>query len=97
MAILKFLNKFFAKKVINDTVPKRDYNIVLPYLGPLSNKTHRRIKNVFQRVLRAGKINIIFKTKPRLSNWLKFKDVVSTDLNSHIIYHLRVPTAMRGI
>ena len=41
--IFKFLNKMFVKKV----VPKKEYEITLPYLGPLSNKIHRRIKNVF--------------------------------------------------
>ena len=45
--IQKFLNKIFVTKVIRDTVPQRDYRIVLPYLGPLSNKIQRRIKNVF--------------------------------------------------
>ena len=96
VCIRKFLEKMFVKKVVKDTVPKREFSIVLPYLGPLSNKIHKRIKNVFQKVIPAGTINIIFKTKCRLSNFMKFKDVVSSDLNSHVIYHFKCPSCNAG-
>ena len=33
-AIFKFLNKIFVSKVLIHTVPKREYVITLPYLGP---------------------------------------------------------------
>ena len=94
--IQKFLNKLFVKKVIKDTVPKRDYNIVLPYLGPLSDKIQRRIKNIFQKFIPTGKINIIFKTERRLSHSFKFKDVIPSHLNSHIIYHFTCPCCNAG-
>lgn len=55
--IHKFLKKIFVKKVIIDTVPKRDYTIILPYLGPLSDKIQKRIKTVFQKIIPIGKIN----------------------------------------
>ena len=74
--IRKFSDKLFVKKIVKDTVPERVYNIVLPYLGPLADKIKRRVKNVFQRFLPAGKINIIFKTQRKLSHFLKFKDVI---------------------
>ena len=94
--IYKFMNKIFIKKVVKDTVPKKSYDIVLPYLGPLSNKIQRRIKTVFQKLIPAGKINIIFKTSKRLSNVLKFKDVISPDLESHIVYHFKCPCGNAG-
>ena len=87
--IFKFLNKIFVKRVLKDTVPKKDYTIVLPYLGPLSDKIQRRIKTVFQKTMGFAKINIVFKTTRRLSQVLRFKDTVSSDLNSHIIYHFK--------
>ena len=90
------MNKLFIEKVIKDTVPKKDYTIVLPYLGPLSNKIQKRIKNVFQKILPAGKINIIFKTSKRLSNILKFKDVIPSEIESHIIYHFKCPCGNAG-
>ena len=94
--IQRFLNKIFVKKVLVDTVPKREYSIVLPYLGSLSNKFQKRIKNVFRELLPAGKINIIFKTQRRISHFLKFKDVVPSDFDSHIIYHFKCPSCNAG-
>ena len=88
----------FVKKVIKDTVPKKEYEITLPYLGPLSNKIHRRIKNVFQKVLSAGKIRIVYKTTHRLSHLFRFKDLVHCDLRSHVIYRFKdlVPCDLRS-
>ena len=91
-----FLQKKFVKKVVKDTVPKRDYNIVLPYLGPLSDKTQRMIKKIFRQYIPIGKINIIFKTQRRISHFLKFKDVVPSDYDSHIIYHFLCPCCNAG-
>ena len=94
--IQKFLNKVFVKKVLKDTVPKKDYNLVLPYLGPLSKKIQHRIKNVFQKILPFANIKIVFKTTRRVSHILRFKDRLSTDLCSHIIYHFKCPCCNAG-
>ena len=94
--IHKFLKKRYEKKVIVDTVPKRDYTIVLPYLGPLSDKIQKRIKTVFQKIIPTGKVNIIFKTQRRLAHFLRFKDVIPSFLNSHIIYHFKCPSCNAG-
>ena len=92
----KFLNKIFVKKILIDTVPKRDYRIVLPYLGPLSDTIQRRIRNIFREFIPSGKINIVFKTQRRISNLLKFKDVIPSDYDSHIIYHFKCPSCNAG-
>ena len=89
--VQKFLSKIFVKKVITDTVPQRGYFITLPYLGPLSNKIQKRIKTVFQKIIPTGKINIVFKTERRVAHFLKFKDVIPSDLISHIIYQSKCP------
>ena len=91
-----FLDKVFITKPIIHTVSKKEYTITLPYLEPLSNKVHRRIKTLFQKVIPAGKLNIIFKTKRRLAHFLKFKDVIPYNLNSHIIYHFTCPSCKAG-
>ena len=92
----KFLSKIFAKKVLKDTAPRRDYRIVLPYLGPLSDKIQKRLKSVFKRYIPVGNIKIIWKTKRRLSHFLKFKDVVTSDYESHIIYKFSCPSCNAG-
>ena len=96
VCIKKFLDKIFVPKLVKDTVSKKDYTIVLPYLGSLSDKVQRRIKNIFQSTIPTGKINVIFKTQRRLSHFLKFKDIVSPDLNSHVIYHFKCPSCNAG-
>ena len=47
--IKNFLDKMFCKKPIHHTVPKKEYFIVLPYLGTLPGKVQKQIKNVFQK------------------------------------------------
>ena len=91
------MSKFtIFRKAIKDTVPKKEYEITLPYLGPLSNKIHRRIKNVFQKVILAGKIRIVYKITHRLSHLFRFKDFVPSDLRSHVIYQFKCPSCNNG-
>ena len=94
--IKRFLEKVSVKKVVKDSVPKKDYFITLPYLGPLSNKTYKRLKSIFQKMLPSGKLNIVFKTQCRMSHFFRFKDVVPTDLVSHIIYHYKCSSCNAG-
>ena len=90
------MSKLFTKKVLVDTVPKKDYLIVLPYLGPLSDKICKRIKNVFNRYIPTGNINFVWKTQRRISQFLKFKDVIASDYESHIIYQFKCPGCNAG-
>ena len=92
MCINKFLNKVFIKKPEVSTVPKKEYFIVLPYLGQLSGITHKRINNVFRKALPWGKINIIFKTHTRISHLFRFKDPTPKDLVSNVIYSYTCPS-----
>ena len=72
----QLLRKTFEIRVIKDTVPKGEYRITLPYLGPLSYKIHKRIKNVFAKMLPSGKINILLKTQRKLTHFQRFKDKI---------------------
>ena len=91
-----FLDKVFVKKPLVHTVPRREYLVTLPYLGPLSKKTYRRIKTLFQKVIAAAKINLIFKTERRIDHFMKFKDVIPINLSSHIIYHFKCSSCNAG-
>ena len=94
--IHKFLEKLFVKKVVRDTVPKKEYNIVLPYLGTLSCKIQKQFRKLFREFIPSGKINIIFKTERRISHFLKFKDVLNSDFDSHVIYSYTCPSCNAG-
>lgn len=96
MCLKNFLTKLFTKKVLVDTVPKKEYIIVLPYLGPLSQKIQKRMKSVFKRYIPTGNINFVWKTQRRISHFLKFKDVVASDYDSHIVYQFKCPSCNAG-
>ena len=90
--IKKFLEKIFKKKDTLYTVPKKEFRIVLPYLGTLSGKTQKQFQNLFQKLIPWGKINIVFKTQSRISHYFRFKDTLPTELMSHLIYHFTCPS-----
>ena len=50
----------------------------------------------FQKVILAGKIQIVYKTTHRLSHLFRFKDLVSSDLRSHVIYQFKCPSCNNG-
>ena len=56
----------------------------------------KRIKTVFQKFIPIGKIHIVFKTQKRISQLLKFKDVIPSDFDSHIIYRFKCPGCNAG-
>ena len=89
--IKTFLDKVFVKKPIYCTVPKKEFFIVLPFLGTLSGKIQKQIKKVFEDAIPWGKINLIFKTHSRISHLFRFKDPIPKDLVSNVIYSYTCP------
>ena len=65
---------------------KQKLLLVLPYLGLVSNIVRKSLFKTFQKTLPACKLNVVFKTKSRLSNFFKFKDRLCKDLTSGIVY-----------
>ena len=94
--IKTFLNKMFVQKISRHDVPKQEFVIILPYLGPLSNKTHKRIRSIFQQCIPWGKINLIFKTQCRISHIFKFKDAIPLKLLSSFVYSYKCPSCNSG-
>ena len=90
--IKKFLEKIFTKKVISQTVPKKEFQIILPYLGTLSSKTEKRIRSLFKKVIPWGNIKLIYKTQCRISQLFRFKDTLPTEIRSHLIYYFKCPS-----
>ena len=88
--------QMFCKKPIRHTVPKKEYCIVLPYLGTLSGKVQKQIKKVFQKSVPWGKINLTFKTHSRISHLFRYKDPIPKDLVSNLIYSYSFPSCNAG-
>ena len=81
-----------SKKTIKATVPKKNYFLVLPYLGGLPNKIQKQLQNSFQKAIPWGKINVTFKTHSRISHLFKFKDPIPKDIVSKVIYSYTCPS-----
>ena len=64
----------------------------MPYLGTLSGKIQKQIRNLFQQSIPWGKISLTFKTHSRLSHFFRFKDPIPKDLVSNIIYSYSCPS-----
>jgi putative heme iron utilization protein len=87
--IKKFLEKIFTKKKIFQNVPKKEFLIVLPFLGSISSITEKRVRSLFQNMIPWGEIKIVYKTQCRISQLFRFKDAIPKDLMSHLIYYFK--------
>ena len=84
--IFKFLNKKFKPISPVLTVPKKELNIVLPYLGKNSLILKTNIVKAFRKKLGFCKVKVIFKTASTLKSYFRFKNVVPEVLLSCQIY-----------
>ena len=94
--IKKFLDKISCKKLNRCTVPKKEFFIVLPYLGTLSSKIQKQIRNVFQKTMPWSKIKLTFKTHTWVSHFFCFKDPLPNALVSNITYSYSCTSYMRA-
>ena len=86
--IKTFLNKKFLHTPVALTAEKKELFIALPYLGNLSLAIRTRLQNSINKTLPFCKIKVIFKSTTRLSKFFHFKDKVSFNLRSNVIYKL---------
>ena len=84
--IFKFMNKKFAPISTVLTVPKKELNIILPYLGKNSLILKTNLTKTFSKNLRFCKVRVIFKTASTLKSYFRFKNVVPEVLRSCQIY-----------
>ena len=84
--VFNFFNKVFEKRLPVTTVPKKEFIMVLPYLGSTSLRTKNALIRSFNKLLPFSKLKIVFKTSSRLSSWFSFKDKIPSSLMSGVIY-----------
>ena len=68
------------------TVSRQQFQIILPYLGSVSGKVHKKLKALTKRYLPGSEILVIFKSPSRLSSVFNFKDKLPHGLVSGIVY-----------
>ena len=81
-----FFDKLFSVRENIITVRKKDLIVVIPYLGKLSLQTRSRLSKICRDSLPCCKLQVIFKSSCRLSNFFKFKDRVPHELLSGVVY-----------
>ena len=72
------------EKVI--TVPRKKFFLILPYLGPLSLQTRTKLKKSLKGILNCCKLKIVFKSQNKLAKSFRFKDRISKELTSGVVY-----------
>ena len=82
--IKNFLNKILNKKPVSLTAEKKDFVIVLPFLGKLSLDL-TRLRNSISKSLPFCKIRVIFKSSLRISNFFQFKDKMPYCLHCNLV------------
>ena len=68
------------------TVEKKELLIAIPYLGSLSLAIGTHLQNSINKTLSFRKINAIFKSTTCLSKFFGFKDTVTVNLCSNVVY-----------
>ena len=85
--ILKFLNKLFTRTNVTKTLPEKEKILIrLPFLGKISLQLKARLRNIYKKCLPNIKLDIVFHSKNRIRNAFSFKDVISNDLQSLVLY-----------
>ena len=84
-----FFNKIYTVKKQISTVEKKKIIIVLPFLGSFSLQTKRELQKLIKEKLPFCSLQIVFKTKRRISNFFRVKDKIPKSLLSHNVYHFK--------
>ena len=84
--IFNFFNKIYEKRNPVHTVPKKEFMMVLPFLGSTSWKTKSTLIRSFREFMPFSKLKIVFKSSKRLSSCFQFKDKIPKSLMSGVIY-----------
>ena len=81
-----FLSKLQVEKKIYLTVPKKEINLILPFLGSMSFSIRSKLVKAFSQAMPACKLKVIFKTSAKLGSYFRFKDIIPRSLCSHVLY-----------
>lgn len=85
--IYKFFNKIFIERPPDENQEtKKEFLIILPFLGSISWKTKSTLTRTFKEFIPSSKLKIVFKSSTRLSSFFHFKDNIPKSLRSGVIY-----------
>ena len=82
----QFLQKLYVTKAIQDTVNEKQLLIVLPFLGAQSFLVRKRLQSCIRNHLPCCSLRITSQSKTRLSSLFRFKDIITNERSSHLMY-----------
>ena len=84
--ISRFFDKIHQPKTPIHTVPKKEVQLILPFLGSSSWSVKNNLRKTFSKILPFCNLKIVFKTGNKMSSYFKFKDTLPKSLRSGVIY-----------
>ena len=91
--INKFVKKCVVKKVAEtdkqETSPKDEFTIVLPFLGNQSNIIRKKLNKMFSDLLPTAKLKIILKSGIKIGSLFNFKDPIPSNIRSLVVYKFK--------
>ena len=81
-----FLNKIYSEEVTQNTVPKKDIYIFLPYLGKLPPSARSTLEKTIRDILPCVSLKVVFRIKIILSSKFTFNDKMSKEIRSLLCY-----------
>ena len=68
------------------TVPKKQFLVCLPFMGHDSLVLKKKFTSFFYSQFAAFQLTIVFKSGPKIGNFLNFKDILPFGVRSFVIY-----------
>ena len=86
VSIRTFLNRLYVPKQVYSTAPKKELLIILPFLGTMSSNLKQKLQTSIQNSLPQYNTKVILKSTNHLSSLFHFKDIITKELRSHLVY-----------
>ena len=84
--VRNFLQKCLQQKLPVHTVPKKEFFIILPYLGVNSLRLNTMLTKTFQTNIPFANLKVIFRSSCRMRSFFRYKDNIPLDYMSQVIY-----------
>ena len=82
----KAIDNIFTESPVKLTVEKRLLILLLRFLGDICLELRTKLRKSFKNILNCCKVQIVYKSQRRLSSQFRFKEPLSYDLMSKVVY-----------
>ena len=89
--IIKLSVSRFVKPIVRYGPNKERVYIGIPYLGNITDRLRRSIKQINKQFMPQKEIIVYFKPGRRISNFFRIKDSTPFELRSHVVYQYTCP------